>query len=93
MLTKVAPLRSETIDTEVLVLGWADQNPEELSAIKADIGRYVSSACNEGFTPRDMLQDVLDKYPAFFGPVGEVDRIDRPDRTVVTFFLRARKGI
>lgn len=92
MVAKVADVRVGNVVTEVIVLGWAGQIAEEVAAIKAEVSRYVENAHAEGFSPREMLQDVLDKYRAFFGPIGEVDRFNHQDRTVMTFFLRARKG-
>jgi hypothetical protein len=93
MVTKVADVRVvRRVVTDVVVLGWAGQVVEEVSAIKSEIGRYVENAVAECFSPREMLQDILDKYQAFFSPVGEVDRIDHQDRTEMTFFLRASRS-
>ncbi|MGY3581854.1 hypothetical protein ACVIGB_000075 [Bradyrhizobium sp. USDA 4341] len=92
MTTKVADVRVVKVITDVIVLGWAGQIAEEVSAIKTEISRYVANAVAEGFSPRDMLHDILDKYSVFFSPVGEVDRIDHQDRTEMTFFLRASRS-
>lgn len=92
MVTKVAEASVANVVADVIVLGWAGQFAEEVSAIKSEVKHYVANAFAEGFSPREMLDDVLVKYRAFFGPVGEVDRMDLGDRTVLTFFLSGRRG-
>lgn len=90
--TNVLEARSRRITAEIVLLGWTHRTAEDLQIIERDVSRYVSTACFEGFSPRDMLQDVLDKYRVFFMSCGDIEMIERDGNKIVVFYLRARKG-
>jgi hypothetical protein len=81
------------ITAEIVLLGWTRRFAEDLKIIEREVSRYVSAAHLEGFSPRDMLQDVLDKYRTLFMNCGDVDVVERNGHKVVVFYLRARRGL
>jgi hypothetical protein len=93
MTIKVLETRVRRITAEIVVLGWSHRSAEDLKIIERAISRYVSTAHLEGFNPKDMLQDVLDKYRTFFMGCGDVDVVERDNSKIVVFYLRARKGL
>lgn len=93
MTTNLLDARVRRITAEIVLLGWTDRAIEDLKIIEHDVSHYVATAFLEGFGPKDMLQDVLDKYRNFFMGCGDVDMIDHASKTVVVFYLRARKGL
>lgn len=93
MTTNLLDARVRRITAEIVLLGWTHRAIEDLKIIERDVSRYVATASLEGFSPEDMLQDVLDKYRNFFMGCGDVAMVERAGERVVVFYLRSRKGL